>query len=158
MPSLMPKMPGAKEVYGISIVKNDNSITIPPKALIRYQLSHQDIVLLTSTHKGEGGVSVLNKEKAYKNVFRKIIDEIDQFDTPVWFGDRAYALTKIYRNKIILKDNLKQTFKLKVGDKLLVIKSAAIAMSYTPIEIWKKKLEMKGFFKAIKNMDKLEEF
>ena len=46
MPSLTPGMPGTKEVYGISIIKDDLSITIPPKAFKRYELFNNDIVCI----------------------------------------------------------------------------------------------------------------
>ncbi|MFC2137730.1 hypothetical protein ACFLTE_06105 [Bacteroidota bacterium] len=158
MPSLMPGMLGAKEAYGISVIKKDKSITIPPKAFKRYELANQDFVLLTSTHEGEGGLSILNKEKAYKSILKKIIDEIHKLDTVIWVGKRTYALTNIIDNKIILDDSLLHAFNLKIGDKLLVVKSTTIAISCTPIEIWKKKLVERGFLEAVNNMNNLKEY
>ncbi|MBN1409744.1 MAG: hypothetical protein JW969_02795 [Spirochaetales bacterium] len=46
MPSLMPGMPGAKEVYGISTIREDLKLRIPPKACDRYVLSERDTALL----------------------------------------------------------------------------------------------------------------
>ena len=39
MPSLSPGTPGTKEAYGISIIRDDISITIPPKAFKHYGLA-----------------------------------------------------------------------------------------------------------------------
>lgn len=45
MPSLSPGTPGAKEAYGISIIRDEMSINIPPKAFARYKLKENDVVL-----------------------------------------------------------------------------------------------------------------
>ena len=49
-------------------------------------------------------------------------------------------------------------FFLKQGDRLLVIKGAAVAMSFMPVEIWEDKLAERGFNQAVENIGKLEEF
>lgn len=40
----------------------------------------------------------------------------------------------------------------------MVVKSTTLTMSYTLVETWKKKFESHGFYEAIENMKKLEEF
>ncbi len=158
MPSLSPGTPGAKEAYGISFIKDDLSITIPPKAFKRYGLSDKGIVLLTSTRIGEEGLAILNKEKAYQSVFKKIIDKIDQMNVIFLHNKRVFALTQVIEGKVFLTPELLNAFHLKIGDRLLVVKSTTVTMSYSPVEVWKKKLEKNGFFKAVENMKKLEEF
>lgn len=158
MPSLIPGMPGTKEAFGISIINFDGSINIPPKAFKHYGLENNMIVLLTSTHVGEGGLSILNKEKAYKSVFKTSIDKIESLNKAIWDKKRAYALTHVINSKIILNNELLEIFNLKIGDKLMVVKSTTIAMSFTPIEIWKKKFEDRGLFEAVENMKKLKQY
>jgi len=158
MPSLMPGMPGTKEAYGISVINADQSVNIPPKAFVRYGLRDNGIVLLTSTHKGEGGFAILNRDKAYRSVFKSTIDRIQSLDTAIWIRDRAYALTNLVDKKVVLNDHLLITFNLKVGARLMVVKSTTVAMSFTPVEIWKKKFEDRGMIEAVKNMSKLEIF
>lgn len=158
MPSLSPGMPGTKEAYGISVIKDDLSFTIPPKAFKHYSLSNNDIVFLATTHIGEGGVAVMVKEKAYASVFKKVIDKIDKLNFIIIENNRAYALTQINDGKVFLTDSLLSAFNLKKGDRLMVVKSTTVAMSYTPIEIWKRKFEQRGLFEAVENMKKLEEF
>jgi bifunctional DNA-binding transcriptional regulator/antitoxin component of YhaV-PrlF toxin-antitoxin module len=158
MPSLSPGTPGTKEAYGISILNDDLSIVIPPKAFKHYGLEEGDVVLLTTTHVGEGGIGILNREKAYTSVFKKFIDRIDQMNTFFENNNRYYALTQIRNGKVFLTEEMLTVFNLKKGDQLLVIKSTTITMSYTPIEIWKYKFEQRGLFEAIENMKKLEIF
>lgn len=68
MPSLSPGTPGTKEAYGISIIRDDLSITIPPKACEHYGLADDRLMVVKSTtidwtsipkveHKGETGTS-----------------------------------------------------------------------------------------------------
>jgi hypothetical protein len=158
MPSLIPGMPGTKEAFGISLINDDGSINIPPKAYKHYGLANNTIVLLTSTHVGEGGLSILHKEKAFNSVFKTTIDKIETTNKPIWKKDRAYALTKLIDTKVILTTQLLDTFNLKIGDKLMVVKSTTIAISFTPIEIWKKRFEDRGLFEAIENMEKLIQY
>jgi bifunctional DNA-binding transcriptional regulator/antitoxin component of YhaV-PrlF toxin-antitoxin module len=156
MPSLSPGTPGAKEAYGISIIREDYSICIPPKALKRYNIANDDIVLLTSTRKGEGGLAILNYEKAKQSVFNEIINKIKDINLLVYERSRPYALTNVLNDRIILNQEFIDAFNLKIGDKLVVIKSTTVSMSFSPIEIWKEKFKKRGFLDAIRNIDKLE--
>lgn len=158
MPSLSPGTPGTKEAYGISVIRDDLSVTIPPKAFEHYSLSDNDQVLLATTHIGEGGVALLIKEKAYASVFRNVIDMIRECDTIIIRNKRAYALTHVRNGKFFLTNSLMDAFRLKKGDRLIVIKSTTVAMSYTPVEIWKRKFVQRGLFETVENMKKLEEF
>lgn len=158
MPSLSPGTSGAKEAYGVSIVRDDLSITIPPKALNRYGLSDNDMVLLSSTRIGEPGLAIMNKEKAYQSVFKEIIDRIDSLNAVFMQGKRVFSITCITDRKVFLTPELLNAFHLKKGDRLVVVKSTTVTMSYSPVEIWKRKFELHGFFEAIENMKKLEEF
>jgi len=108
MPSLSPGTPGTKEAYGISIIHDDLSITIPPKAFKHYGLSNNDIVLLSTTHIGEGGLCILNKDKAYKSVFKKIIDKAGSLNSIIVEKGRAYALTRVTDGKVFLTENCSQ--------------------------------------------------
>lgn len=158
MPSLSPGIAGAKEAYGISILKEDNTIRIPPKAFKRYNLKDNDLVLLTSTRFGECGFAILNIEKAKKSVFNKIIAKIDTTDIPVFINSRPYSITRTINQSITFSNELLEAFDLKIGERFIIIKSTTITMSYNPIEILKAKLKSHGFFEAINNIDKLEIF
>ena len=158
MPSLTPGTPGTKEAYGISVIREDESIKIPPKAFERYELTNGSLVVLITTHRGEAGLALLNKGRAEATVFEKYISRMHEIDTVYWFNDKAYALTVIKNGTIRLTPELMQAFHLVVGDRLMVVKSTTVAMSYTPIAIWKEKFAQRGMFEAIENMSKLDEF
>ncbi len=159
MPSLSPGVSGAKEVYGISVLKEDNSIIIPPKAFLRYKLDYHCPVLLTSTREGECGFAILNIDKAKETVFKKIIDKIEITDKAYLVNSRPYAITKVQENSFIkFNSEILKAFELKAGEKYIVIKSTTVTMSFTPIAIFKEKLSAHGFLDAIKNIEKLEIF
>jgi hypothetical protein len=158
MPSLSPGTAGAKEAYGISVLREDHLIHIPPKAFIRYNLKDYDLVLLTSTRAGECGFGILNIEKARKSVFKKIIEKIDSIDTPILVNSKPYAITRTKNGTIKFNNELLKAFDLKIGERFIVVKSTTVAMSYNPVDVFKAKLKKHGFFEAINNIDKLEIF
>lgn len=158
MPNLMPGVPGTKEAYGISLIRGDASIRIPPAAFERYDLINGSLAVLATTHRGEGGFALLNKERAKDTIFEKFINRMHEIDTVYRFNDKAYALIVINNGKICLTSELMQAFHLGKGDRLMVVKSTTVAMSFTPIAIWKEKFARRGMFEAIENMGKLDEF
>ncbi|ODS35634.1 MAG: hypothetical protein A7316_00725 [Candidatus Altiarchaeales archaeon WOR_SM1_86-2] len=158
MPSLMPGMPGTKEVYGISVIREYLRIKIPPKAFERYGLTNGGLVVLTTTHKGEGGFALLNKKRTEAAVFERYISQMSEIDTVYWFNDKAYVLTQVSGGELCLTPEILEAFHLRENDNLMVVKSTTVAMSYTPIEIWKEKFTKRGLYEAIENMSKLEEF
>ena len=52
----------------------------------------------------------------------------------------------------------KERIDLKKGDSLMAVKSTTIAISFTPVDIWKEKFESRGLFEAIENIKKLYEY
>ena len=158
MPSLMPGMPGAKEAYGVSVVRDDLTVTIPPRALERYEIADDDFVLLTTTHRGEGGLSLLNRKKAKASVLGRLTDLASDVNAVRWDDGRACALARMAGGRVALTPEMAEAFQVKKGDRLLVVKSARVAMTCMPVEVWKQKLARKGFHQAVENMEKLEEF
>ncbi len=158
MPSLSPGTSGAKEAYGVSILREDKTIHIPPKAFLRYNLKERDVVLLTSTREGECGFAIISVEKAKDSVFKKIIDKIELIDKPILINSRPYALVQTKNMSVKFNDDIIKAFDLKIGEQFVVIKSTTMTMSYNPIKIFKGKLASHGFLEAVKNIDKLEIF
>jgi hypothetical protein len=156
MPSLSPGKPGAKEAYAICVLSEDNTIRIPPKAFSRYNLRDNELVLLTSTRKGECGFAIMNIDKAKESVFNKILEKINAIDTPVRINSRHYAVTMTKNGSITFNHDLLEAFELKTGERFIVIKSTSVAMSFNPVDIFTAKLRIHGFTEAISNIDKLE--
>jgi hypothetical protein len=158
MPSLMPGMPGAKEAYGVSIVRDDLTVAIPPRALQRYEIVDGDLVVLATTHRGEGGFSVVNRWKAEATVLGRLTDRVSEVNAVQWIDDKAYALATVAGGRVTLTPEMAEAFHVKAGDRLLVVKGARVAMACIPVEVWEQKLAKRGFHEAIENMEKLEQF
>ena len=158
MPNLMPGMPGTKEAFGISRIRDDLTLRVPPKAISHYKISEQDYVILITGHKGESGFGMIKKDTALKSVFRKFVKEISCCEQIHWFNDRAFVMLEIEKGIIHLKEDILKAFYLSVGYRLLVGKSTTVTMSFVPVEIWAHIFEQHGFHEAIENMKKLEEY
>ncbi len=158
MPSLMPGMPGTKEAYGISTITQDSLVTIPPKAFEHYAYTPHTPVLLTTTHRGEGGFALIQHTKAETTVFAKFVHQIRERQVVQWFNEKAYVLTDANDGVVRLLPDMLEAFHLALGEQLLVIKCTTVAMSYTPLDIWKAKFAKRGLSEAISNMDTLERF
>ncbi len=151
-------MPGTKEAFGISRIKDNLTLRVPPKAISHYNLSENDYVILATGHKGESGFGMIKKDTALKSVFNKFVKEINSCKEILRPGDRAYVMLKIDNGVTRLTEDVLKAFYLKPGDRLLVVKSTTVTMSFTPVEIWEKNLKKHGFYEAIENMKKLEEY
>ena len=88
----MPGTPGTKEVYGVSIIRAGLLVTIPPKAFKIYDLSEAAAVLLTTTHRGEGGFGLMKKETAEATVFSEYIQQIHEIDALYWFNNKEEGI------------------------------------------------------------------
>jgi hypothetical protein len=154
----MPGMPGTKEAFGISKIKDDLTLRVPPKAISHYKISEQDFVILTTGHIGESGFGMIKKETALKSAFKKFAQEIKNCEEILYFSDRAYSMLKIDNGLTLLTKDVLKAFYLNPGDRLLVVKSTTVTMSFTPVEIWEKKFKKHGFYEAIENTKNLEEF
>lgn len=158
MPSLMPGMPGTKEAFGISKIKENLTLSVPPKAISHYKISEQDYVILITGHRGESGFGMIKKETALKSVFKKFVKEINNCEEIHYFNGRAFVMLKIDNSVTRLTKDVLKAFYLKVGDRLMVGKSTTVTMSFVPVEIWENKFKKQGFYEAIENMKKLEEY
>jgi hypothetical protein len=158
MPSLMPGMPGTKEAFAISRIKDDLTLKVAPKAISHYKISEHDYVILITGHIGESGFGMIKKDTALKSVFKKFVKEIKNCEEILMHNDRAFVMLKIDNGVTRLTNDILKAFYLKIGDRLMIGKSTTVTMSFVPLEIWKKKFKKHGFYEAIENMKKLEEY
>ena len=158
MPSLMPGRPGTKEAFGISLIREDLRVSIPPRALAHYGLQAAGEVVLTTTHRGEGGFALLVPDRARATVFAVYLTQLIQMEKIYWFSEKAYTLVAQKEGRLILTPDILQAFHLGMGARLMVVKSTTVAMSFTPVEIWRAKFAQRGLCEAIENMALLEEF
>ena len=154
----MPGTPGAKEAYGICTINMDFTVTIPPKAINRYELTDNDFVIVTTARRGESGFALIGRKKAEGSIFKKYMKQIKESDVIKWFNKRAYIRIQMKNRQIRLNKESLEAFKLKIGDQLIAVKATTVSLSFSPVEIWKQKLAKHGFIEAIKNIDNLEFF
>ena len=158
MPSLMPGMPGTKEAFAISRIRDDLTLRVPPKAITHYKVCEHDYVILTTGHVGESGFGMIKKETALKSVFKKFVEQITSLEEILWFNYRAFVMLKIDNGVTRLTEDILKVFYLRIGDRLMVGKSTTVTMSFVPVEIWERNFKKHGFYEAIENMKKLEEY
>ena len=151
-------MAGIKEAYGISIISNEYKIKIPPKAVHRYGLMEDDQAIMMTGHRGESGFGLIRKEPALNSVFKGKIKNLNKENDIYHEKGKAYGESLYQNGYIIVTPELLDAFYLKIHDKLMVVKSTTIAMSYTPIDIWKEKFKIRELDEAVTNMEKLEVF
>lgn len=156
MPSLSPGTPGAKEVYGICLIKEDLSIRIPPKACNRYKINRNDRALLITGRKNESGFGFIKEETAQETVFKKFLTQLKQCNSIYWKNERAYALIEIMNYQIVMTPPILNAFHLGELDQLLAIKSTTVSIGFVSVVVWKNKLARRGYLDAIKNIDLLD--
>ncbi|OQB01340.1 MAG: hypothetical protein BWY25_01198 [Chloroflexi bacterium ADurb.Bin222] len=158
MPSLHPGLPGTKEAYGLSLIRADGSVFLPPKASAHYGLVDSDQVLLMTTHRGEGGFAVARRQTAARSVFARFMAQLSAPDTVAWFDAKAYALTGFSDGRIHLTPALLDAYHVTVGQRVMVVKSTTVVMSCTPVEIWERKFAQRGMRVEVENIQKLDVF
>ena len=158
MPSLMPGMPGAKEVYGVSVVRDDMTVVIPPKAAGRYEIGDDDVVVLAAAHRKEAGFGLLNREKAMATVLSRDVSQVEGEDAVEWVRGKPYAQTRVIDGTVRLTPQMAEVFGLSAGDRLMVVKGARVAVAFTPVSIWTDRFARRGLHDAIERMATLEEF
>ena len=158
MPSLMPGKPGTKEAFGISKVHHDYTIVIPPKAIQHYHITEPDYILLITGHRGKSGLGMIRKEAGLNSIFKKYIEKVKQMEKIYWLNERAFTMLELKNGRIKTNKDILQAFLIDIGDRLLVVKSTTVTMSFTPVEIWIDNFKKHGFTEAIENMKKLEIF
>lgn len=158
MPNLMPGTPGAKEVYGISTVRDDMTVVIPPEAARRYEIGDGDVVVLATTHLGETGFALMNREKALATVLGRRISKIEGEDVVSRAGGRALVQTRVVGGRVHLTPEMGEAFLIAPGDRLMVVKGARVAMAFTPVELWRKRLARRGLHESTERIQGLERF
>ena len=158
MPNLSPGTPGAKEVYGICLIKENLSIRIPPKACNRYKINRNDRALLITGHKNESGFGLIKEETAKGTVFHKFLIRLNKCNSIYWEKEKAYALIEIIDYSMAMKPEIIDAFYLRKHDQLLAIKSTTVSIGFVSLVIWKNKLAKRGYLDAIQNIDLLDVF
>ena len=111
MPSLMPGRPGTKEAFGFSIIREELEVSVPPKALARYGLKADDEVVLTTTHRGEGGFALLIPDRARETVFAAYLARLTRPEKVYWFLEKAYTAVVLREGRLFLTPEILQAIR-----------------------------------------------
>lgn len=134
----MPQLSkGGKFVFGISILRSDFTVRIPPQTIEEYNITADDDIILFTSSKSTGGFCVTSRRLLETSQLKNILSEcplIGQNTAPplefVRYKGMAYCRAKINENGILqLTDQAAGYLGLEIGSELMVIRSSNIAFT-----------------------------
>lgn len=134
----MPQMnKGGKFVFGLSLLRDDLTIHIPPQAMNEYGLGLENKVYLISGSKKTGGFVITRKGLLYDSKIGNILRDTPalcyyqlQEGEMIKYKGRYYCWTEITGSgSILLTEAIMTQFSLEKGMKLLSIRSSNIAFT-----------------------------
>ncbi len=123
-----------KFVFGWSVIREDNSFSIPPQTVEEYKLSEQSCLILFTSSKISGGFCITGVEKLKHSKLSKILENNPELEAEeanekiIDYKGKSYCRIKMMDAcHIQLTEEIKNHFNVKCGDKLLVIRGSNIA-------------------------------
>lgn len=133
----MPQMTkGGKYIFGWSEIGENGELIFPITAVEEYKLKKEDYIYIVSGSKQTGGFCVLTEPLLSNSKLKNILEENPNLaDRSLREGElilykgRKYAWLTLKDNSIHLSDQLMKDLEIKVGDRLLSIRSSNIAFT-----------------------------
>lgn len=133
----MPQLAkGGKYVYGWILINEDFSINLPDQIITEYNIQDRNTLYLMTGSKSTGGFCVLTKELLENSKINSILNDNKGLakcsireQEYITYKGRKYCWTQLKNNKIYLTKNTLRACNLKVGNKLLSIRSSDIAFT-----------------------------
>ena len=133
----MPQMnKGGKYIFGWSVIRENGKITFPASAIEEFKLQKERYIYIVSGSKQTGGFCVMSEPLLSRSKLNHILKENpDLADRTLKEGElisykgRKYGWLTLKDNGVHLSSPLMQTLDIKVGDKLLAIRSSDIAFT-----------------------------
>ena len=133
----MPQMnKGGKYIFGWSVICENGELIFPPSAVKEYKLQDENFVYIVSGSKQTGGFCVMPEpllsRSKLQHIWREnqpLSDRNLQEGELISYKGRKYGWLTLKNGGVHLPDSLMQTLDIKVGDKLLVIRSSDIAFT-----------------------------
>ncbi|MFC2387551.1 hypothetical protein [Treponema socranskii] len=126
----------ALEVKPWSVIRENGKITFPTPAVEEYKLQKERYIYIVSGSKQTGGFCVMSEPLLSRSKLNHILKENpDLADRTLKEGElisykgRKYGRLTLKDNGVYLSPSLMQTLNIKVGDKLLAIRSSDIAFT-----------------------------
>lgn len=133
----MPQMTkGGKYIFGWSEIGENGEIVFPIMAVEEYKLKKEDYIYIVSGSKQTGGFCVLTEPLLSNSKLKNILEENPNLaDRSLREGElilykgRKYGWLTLKDNSIHLSAQLMKDLEIKVGDRLLSIRSSNIAFT-----------------------------
>ena len=120
-----------KNVYGWSVIGNDNSLHLPPEVIDEYNLGENSDIVLFTASKTSGGFCISKFETLKSSRLSHIINENPELEREsgqiVDYKGKSYCRLRMCGNEVKLSCDIMNHFELEIGDKLLIIKGSNIA-------------------------------
>ena len=133
----MPQMTkGGKYIFGWSRIRVNGELIFPGMAVDEYKLKEENHIYIVSGSKQTGGFSVMTESLLSHSTLKNILKENPSLaDRSLSEGEliaykgRKYGWIALKENTVYLSDDLMKMLEIKVGDKLLAIRSSDIAFT-----------------------------
>ena len=133
----MPKMTkGGKYIFGWSRIRVNGELIFPRMAVDEYNLQEETYIYIVSGSKQTGGFCVMTDPLLFHSKLKNILKENSSLaDRSLSEGEliaykgRKYGWLALKENTVYLSDDLMKMLEIKVGDKLLAIRSSDIAFT-----------------------------
>ena len=133
----MPKMTkGGKYIFGWSRIRVNGELIFPRMAVDEYNLQEETYIYIVSGSKQTGGFCVMTEPLLSHSKLKNILKENSSLaDRSLSEGEliaykgRKYGWLALKENTVYLSDDLMKMLEIKVGDKLLAIRSSDIAFT-----------------------------
>lgn len=133
----MPQMTkGGKYIFGWSRIRVNGELIFPRMAVDEYNLQEETYIYIVSGSKQTGGFCVMTEPLLSHSKLKNILKENSSLaDRSLSEGEliaykgRKYGWLALKENTVYLSDDLMKMLEIKVGDKLLAIRSSDIAFT-----------------------------
>ena len=133
----MPQMTkGGKYIFGWSKIGQNGELTFPTMAVKEYNLQEETYIYIVSGSKQTRGFCVMTEPLLSHSKLKNILEENPNLaDRSLSEGEliaykgRKYGWLALKENTVYLSDDLMKMLEIKVGDKLLAIRSSDIAFT-----------------------------
>lgn len=133
----MPQMTkGGKYIFGWSKIGQNGELTFPTMAVKEYNLQKETYIYIVSGSKQTGGFCVMTEPLLSHSTLKNVLEENPSLaDRSLSEGEliaykgRKYGWLALNKSEVYLSDDLMKMLEIKVGDKLLAIRSSDIAFT-----------------------------
>ena len=133
----MPQMTkGGKYIFGWSRIRVNGEMIFPRMVVDEYKLKEENHIYIVSGSKQTGGFCVMTEPLLSHSKLKNILEENPSLAKRslregelITYKGRKYGWLVLNKSAVYLPDDLMKMLEIKVGDKLLAIRSSDIAFT-----------------------------